>query len=108
MPLLDRKSMRTGGAGPITPAAGGAARGTTPSLSSRQPLPEFRFRQHIQVCLDFFTELLVHPVLVEEVAAKAALPGNLEASRYYAQGLEKLRTFDPQTARDLFQKARVP
>ncbi len=41
----------------------------------------------------------------EEVAAKASLPGNLEASRYYAQGLERLRNFDPQAARDLFQKA---
>jgi TolB-like protein/predicted negative regulator of RcsB-dependent stress response len=41
----------------------------------------------------------------EEVAAKAALPANLEASRYYAQGLEKLRSFDPLAARDLFQKA---
>jgi eukaryotic-like serine/threonine-protein kinase len=41
----------------------------------------------------------------EEVAAKASLPANLEASRYYAQGLEKLRNFDPLGARDLFQKA---
>jgi TolB-like protein len=41
----------------------------------------------------------------EKVAAKASLPANLEASRYYAQGLEKLRSFDPLTARDLFEKA---
>ena len=41
----------------------------------------------------------------EEVAAKASLPANLDASRYYAQGLEKLRSFDPLAARDLFQKA---
>lgn len=41
----------------------------------------------------------------EEVAAKASLPTNLVASRYYAQGLEKLRSFDPLAARDLFQKA---
>ena len=41
----------------------------------------------------------------EEVAAKASLPANLEASRYYAQGLEKLRSFDPLAARDLFRKA---
>ena len=41
----------------------------------------------------------------EEVAAKASLPTNLDASRYYAQGLEKLRSFDPLAARDLFQKA---
>ena len=40
-----------------------------------------------------------------EVAAKASLPANLEASRYYAQGLEKLRSYDPLSARDLFQKA---
>src|SRR5262245_61453505 len=41
----------------------------------------------------------------EEVAAKASLPANLEASRYYAQGLKKLRSFDPLAARDLFEKA---
>src|SRR5688572_31642583 len=42
--------------------------GVTPRLLRRQALPEVRFRQHIQVCLDFFTELLVHPVLVDQVA----------------------------------------
>ena len=41
----------------------------------------------------------------EEVAAKASLPANLEASRFYAQGLEKLRGYDPAAARDLFQKS---
>src|SRR6185503_4522649 len=48
----------------------------TPSLLRRQALSEFRFRQHVQVCLDFFTELLVHSLLVEEVAPETGQARN--------------------------------
>src|SRR5215813_15403823 len=48
----------------------------TPSLSRRQALLEVRFRQHVQVCLDFFTELLVHSLLVEQVAPEAGQARN--------------------------------
>jgi TolB-like protein len=37
--------------------------------------------------------------------ARAALPAGAEAARLYAQGLERLRGFDPLPARDLLQKA---
>lgn len=37
--------------------------------------------------------------------AKAALPSNMDATRMYAEGLEKLRSFDPLAARDLLEKA---
>ena len=36
---------------------------------------------------------------------KASLPSNVQASRYYAEGLEKMRHFDVLAARDLLQKA---
>jgi eukaryotic-like serine/threonine-protein kinase len=38
-------------------------------------------------------------------AAKAMLPSNPDATRLYAEGLTKLRTFDNVAARDLLQKA---
>jgi tetratricopeptide (TPR) repeat protein len=41
----------------------------------------------------------------EESAARAALPTSPEATRLYAQGLEALRSFDPQRGRDLLEKA---
>ncbi len=41
----------------------------------------------------------------EEVAVKAELPANVEAARFYAEGLQKLRNFEPLAARDLFDKA---
>ncbi len=45
--------------------------------------------------------------LAEEVAVKAELPSNVEAARLYSQGLQKLRSFDSLTARDLLEKAVV-
>ncbi len=42
---------------------------------------------------------------VEEVAVKAELPANVEAARLYSEGLQKLRNFEPQAARDLLEKA---
>src|SRR5690242_8597166 len=48
----------------------------TSSLLRRQALPEFRFRQQVEVCLDFFTELLVHSVLVEQVAPEGGQARN--------------------------------
>src|SRR5215813_1381123 len=48
----------------------------TPSFFRRQALPEVRFRQHVQVCLDFFTELPVHDILVEQVAPEAGQTRN--------------------------------
>ncbi|MGZ4732373.1 MAG: protein kinase domain-containing protein [Terriglobales bacterium] len=41
----------------------------------------------------------------EEVAVKAELPANVEAARFYSEGLQKLRNFEPLAARDLFDKA---
>ena len=41
----------------------------------------------------------------EESAARALRPSNLEASRLYAEGLEKLRHYDALGARDLLMKA---
>jgi eukaryotic-like serine/threonine-protein kinase len=41
----------------------------------------------------------------EELAARALRPSNLEASRLYAEGLEKLRHYDALGARDLLMKA---
>jgi tetratricopeptide (TPR) repeat protein len=38
-------------------------------------------------------------------AARAALPSNPLAARFYAEGLAKLRGFEPLAARDLFQQA---
>lgn len=41
----------------------------------------------------------------EEAKARAALPTDPQAARYYAEGLDKLRMFEAQAARDLFAKA---
>ncbi len=41
----------------------------------------------------------------EEVAVRAELPSNVEAARFYSEGLQKLRNFEPMAARDLLQKA---
>jgi class 3 adenylate cyclase/tetratricopeptide (TPR) repeat protein len=38
-------------------------------------------------------------------AGSSPLPANPAAARFYAQGLDKLRKFDPLGARDLFQRA---
>jgi tetratricopeptide (TPR) repeat protein/TolB-like protein len=43
----------------------------------------------------------------EEVAVKAELPSNVDAARFYSEGLQKLRNFEPLAARDLFDKAVV-
>jgi eukaryotic-like serine/threonine-protein kinase len=41
----------------------------------------------------------------EEVAIKAELPSNMDAARFYSEGLQRLRNFEPLAARDLFEKA---
>jgi DNA-binding winged helix-turn-helix (wHTH) protein/tetratricopeptide (TPR) repeat protein len=41
----------------------------------------------------------------EEAKARATLPTDPQAARYYAEGLDKLRMFEAQAARDLFEKA---
>lgn len=41
----------------------------------------------------------------ETRAAQALMPGNPDAARLYAEGLVRLRAFDPRGARDLLQKA---
>ena len=41
----------------------------------------------------------------EEVAVRAELPSNVEAARFYSEGLQRLRNFEPLAARDLLQKA---
>ncbi len=41
----------------------------------------------------------------DEAKARAALPADPQAARYYAEGLDKLRTFEAQAARDLLEKA---
>lgn len=56
------------------------------------------------------TKLLgtLHLTPIAPDASAPAAPAkalNLEAQRYYAQGLDKLRHFDPLGARDLFQRA---
>jgi len=43
----------------------------------------------------------------EAGSVRAAIPTNADASRLYAQGLEKLRLFDAQGARDLLNQAVV-
>src|SRR5688572_19772178 len=48
----------------------------TPGLLRRESLPDFRLGQHVQVCLDLFSELLVHAVFVEEVAPEAGQARN--------------------------------
>lgn len=41
----------------------------------------------------------------QSAEVRASLPANPEAARLYAEGLEKLRLFDAQSARDLLQRA---
>ncbi|MGH9492248.1 MAG: protein kinase domain-containing protein [Terriglobales bacterium] len=41
----------------------------------------------------------------EASSVRAALPANLEATRLYSEGLEKLRRFDALAARDLLERA---
>jgi len=41
----------------------------------------------------------------EEIAAKATMPSNLQATRLYSEGLEKLRSYDELAARGLLVKA---
>ncbi len=43
--------------------------------------------------------------IVEERAVRATLPSRSEAFRLYLEGLDELRSFDAQTARDLLEKA---
>ncbi len=42
---------------------------------------------------------------VQSALVRASLPANAEAARLYAQGLERLRVFDAQAARDLLERA---
>lgn len=57
---------------------------------------------------DLREKLGVGPTAVsEEVAVKAELPSNVEAARFYSQGLQKLRGFDSLAARNLLEKAVV-
>jgi hypothetical protein len=48
----------------------------TPSLFRRESLPDVRLGQHVQVSLNLFSELLVHAVLVEQVAPEAGQARN--------------------------------
>ena len=41
----------------------------------------------------------------EEARSRATLPTDPQAARYYAEGLDRLRMFEAQAARDLLQKA---
>lgn len=41
----------------------------------------------------------------DETSVLASLPSNVQASRFYSLGLEKLRDFDYRTAKDLFDQA---
>jgi len=45
------------------------------------------------------------PSAEQQTQSRAALPKNLEAARYYAEGLQKLRAFDSLGARDFFEMA---
>jgi eukaryotic-like serine/threonine-protein kinase len=45
------------------------------------------------------------PSLEQQTQGRAALPSNLEAARYYAEGLQKLRAFDSLGARDSLEIA---
>jgi tetratricopeptide (TPR) repeat protein len=57
---------------------------------------------------DLREKLGVGPTAVsEEVAVKAELPSNVEAARFYSQGLQKLRGFDSLAALNLLEKAVV-
>jgi serine/threonine protein kinase/tetratricopeptide (TPR) repeat protein len=42
---------------------------------------------------------------VQSALVRASLPANAEAARLYSQGLQRLRVFDAQTARDLLERA---
>ncbi len=42
---------------------------------------------------------------VQSAQVRASLPSNAEAARLYSQGLERLRVFDAQAARDLLERA---
>jgi eukaryotic-like serine/threonine-protein kinase len=47
-------------------------------------------------------------VSTEEIAeVRASLPANSQATRFYAEGLSKLRSFDALSARDLLEKAII-
>ncbi len=48
----------------------------TPSLLRCVSFPDIRLGQHVQVRLDLFTELLVHSILVEQVAPEAGQARN--------------------------------
>src|SRR6185295_10133894 len=48
----------------------------SPSLLRRQALPDLLLGQHVQVCLELFSKLLVHSVLVEQVAPEAGQARN--------------------------------
>src|SRR5262245_32667673 len=48
----------------------------TSSFSRGESLLDFRLRQHVQVRLELFGELLVHTVLVEQVAPEAGQARN--------------------------------
>lgn len=51
-------------------------------------------------------KLGVGPIAAAQSAAVgASLPPSTEVARFYAEGLAKLREFDPQGARELFEKA---
>jgi serine/threonine protein kinase/tetratricopeptide (TPR) repeat protein len=45
------------------------------------------------------------PSLEQQTQGRAALPSNLDAARYYAEGLQKLRAFDSLGARDSLEIA---
>jgi tetratricopeptide (TPR) repeat protein len=50
-------------------------------------------------------KLGVNPASTDVEAVHSSQPANLEAARFYAEGLEKLRFFEALQARDLLQKA---
>ncbi len=55
---------------------------------------------------DFRQKLKVNaPSQQQQTHSRAALPSNLEAARYYAEGLQKLRAFDSLGARDSLEIA---
>jgi serine/threonine protein kinase/Tfp pilus assembly protein PilF len=55
---------------------------------------------------DFRQKLRVNaPSQQQQTQSRAALPSNLEAARYYAEGLQKLRAFDSLGARDSLEMA---
>src|SRR6185503_11327954 len=48
----------------------------TASFSRGEPLADFRLRQQVQIGLNLFSKLLVHTILVEQVAAEAGQARN--------------------------------